>query len=111
MRATRIRNDSLLGDYTLVPRDPLNDPLYGDIVEGIDGELRFVEIRPRQRAKDIRYRCAGGRSALPLKCTLSDWRHWAKGGKVLCTTPTRTRFDSISHHPVFVTGECASAGL
>jgi len=114
MRATRLRNYDLLGEQASTIRDPLHDPLYGDLVEGSDGERRFVEIGLRLGTRYVNYRCTGTTSMpalkpLVLKCTLSDWRRWAKGGKVMCTTPKRTVFDSISRHPVFASAASASA--
>ncbi len=117
MRASRLRKLDVLSEITVAygDRDPLDDPLYGDIVEGMDGERRFVEIRPRGRARGVHYRCAGnstpGLSLLPIECSISDWRRWARGGKVLCTTPVRTRFDSISRRAVFASATSADAAL
>jgi len=116
MRATRIRQHNLFREYSVVVHNPLSNPLYGDVVEGVDGERRFVEIRQSNRSRDVHYRCAGvssspGMSPLPLKCTISDWRRWASGGRVLCTTPARACFDSMSRRPVFMTGNSASIAL
>jgi len=109
MRATRIRNLALLDGQPMTAHDPLNDPVYGDVVEGADGERRFVEIRSRSRSRDVRYRAAGADCTEAMdpsrhSCTLSAWRRWARQGRVLCTTPARTHFDSTSHRPVFSHG-------
>lgn len=114
VRTTRIRKFNSFSENPAVTRDPLSNPLYGDVVEGMDGERRFVEIRQRNRTRDVHYRCAGASStqaisSFPLKCTISDWRRWARGGRVLCTTPARTCFDSISRRPVFAAGHSVGA--
>lgn len=107
MRATRIRNLALLDGQSMTTHDPLNNPVCGDLVEGADGERRFVEVRSRSRS-GVRYRAArvGGGTLDPSRhtCSLTAWRRWARQGQVLCTTPTRALFDSTSHRPVLRRG-------
>lgn len=67
-------------------RSPLHDPVYGDVVEGADGERRSVELQERI-AGTVHYRRAGGDAVdehgASQECSLADWRRWSSDGCVL----------------------------
>ena len=70
--------------------NPLLDPVYGDVVQGLDGERRYVEIRERDHRDRVHYRRAGenvspSESHVLIDCHISEWLRWAEGADVLHT--------------------------
>jgi len=71
-----------------VARNPIIDPVCGDVLQGGDGERRSVEIHERGERDKVRYRRAGANldgteAAAVCECDIAAWRHWAREAEVL----------------------------
>ena len=73
----------------MAERNPLTDPIVGDLVEGPGGERRLVRVRragPPLEVVSFGVSLSGrllDDKGVLRECSLSSWREWAQGGSIL----------------------------